>query len=411
MSPRTTTSLRTPRALIAVAALGALGAVAGCADGGTGGEAAPGTPGAAAPATPATPGQTDQPRSGPADPDDPFVIEEVASISEPWAMTFLPDGTALITQRSGTLAHFDPATGQNSTVTGTPQVVHAGQGGLGDVVLAPDFEQSRHVYLSWAESGDGGSGAAVGRATLAADSSALEGLEVIWRQEPKDSGNGHYGHRMAFSPDGQHLFVTSGDRQKLDPAQDLGNTLGTIVRLNPDGSPAQGNPFADRGGVSAQIWSYGHRNPLGIAFDPDGNLWSTEMGPRGGDELNLITQGQNYGWPSASQGRHYSGQDIPDHADGDGFTPPAAYWVPAISPGNLLIYTGEQFADWQGDALIGGLSGQSISRVQLEGTQATKANEWDMGQRIRELEQGPDGAIWALTDGNNGQILKLTPKA
>lgn len=233
------------RTVLAIAAIGALGVVAGCADGDTAGDAAPGTtPGAAAPATPGLQGGTTV--TGPANPDDPFTVEEVASLSEPWAMTFLPDGTALITQRSGQLQHFDPNTGDLQQIDGTPAVVHAGQGGLGDVILSPDFETDRMVYLSWAEAGEGGSGAAVGRGTLAADHSAIENLQVIWRQEPKTSGNGHYGHKMAFSPDGRYLFVTSSERQKLDPAQDLSNTLGTIVRLNPDGSAAEGNPFADR---------------------------------------------------------------------------------------------------------------------------------------------------------------------
>ena len=212
----------------------------------------------------------------------PFVIEEIAELDEPWAMAFLPDGRSLITGRAGELT-LRGADGQNVEVSGVPEVVHEGQGGFGDVVLAPDFTTSKTVYVSWAEAGDGGSsGAAVGRATLTENGSSAEltDLDIIWRQEPKVSGNGHYGHRLAFSPDGRYLFVSSGERQKFDPAQDLNTNLGKILRLRPDGTPADGNPFADRGGVSAQIWSYGHRNPLGIAFDGDGNLWNSEMGPR-----------------------------------------------------------------------------------------------------------------------------------
>lgn len=330
---------------------------------------------------------------------------EVASFSSPWAMTFLPDGQALVTEKSGTLHLVDVDSGATTEISGTPEVVDAGQGGLGDVIIAPDFEDSRMVYLSWAESGSGGTGAAVGRAQLSVDGSRLDELEVIWRQDPKSSGNGHFAHRMAFSPDGDYLFVTSGDRQRLDPAQDLGNTLGTIVRLTPDGVPAEGNPFADQGGVTAEIWSYGHRNPLGIAVDVDGNLWSTEMGPRHGDELNLIVEGANYGWPVASMGQHYSGEDIPDHEDGDGFEAPQEYWVPAISPSSLMIYGGDMFPDWQGSAFVGGLSGQTLVRVALDGTDAEEAERWDLGERIREVEEGPDGAIWLLED--NGRLLKL----
>lgn len=375
---------------------------------------------AQAPAAPTAGGATQAPGSpgqSPAaatelDENDPFHIQEVGTYEEPWAMTFLPDGRALITQRGGQLLLADPAGGAPAAqVQGTPAVVHAGQGGLGDIVLGPDYGQDNQVYLSWAEAGDGGSGAALGRATLRTDGSPrLENLQVIWRQTPKVDGDSHYAHRMAFSPDGQYLFVSSGDRQKMQPAQDLSNTLGTIVRLNPDGSPAQGNPFADRGGASAQIWSYGHRNPLGLAFDGAGNLWSSEMGPRGGDELNVIVEGRNYGWPNASNGSHYSGQEIPDHTAGDGYEAPKAYWNPSISPGNLMIYSGDLFGPWQGDALIGGLSGQNLVRVALDGTNASIANEWDMDTRIREVEQGPDGAIWLLTDGDDGKLLKLTPK-
>ncbi len=390
-----------PRALLAALALGALtGCTATTSPGSTGGGQSAGPP----PARTAAAGQLDL--------GDPFEIAEVASFDQPWAMTFLPDGRALVTQKGGTLRLVDVGTGAAIDVAGTPQVVDAGQGGLGDVVLGPTFERDRTVYLSWAEAGDGGVGAAVGRARLTTgDSPALEGLQVIWRQTPKVDGSGHFGHRLAFSPDGAHLFVSSGERQTMDPAQDLTNTLGTIVRLNPDGSAAQGNPFAGRGGVAAQIWSYGHRNPLGLAFDGAGHLWSSEMGPKGGDELNLIAAGKNYGWPKASNGSHYSGEDIPDHAPGDGLEAPKAWWNPSISPSSLMIYSGSMFPDFTGDAFIGALSGQALLRVHLDGTSATKANQWDLGQRIREVEQGPDGSIWLLTDASNGELLHLTPKA
>lgn len=349
------------------------------------------------------------PASSPA-PAEPFVREEVASFDEPWAMTFLPDGRALVTERGGTLRLLDPATGDTTEVPGTPEVADQGQGGLGDVVLGPDFERDRRVYLSWAEAGEGGSGAAVGRATLSdGDQPRLEGLEVIWRQQPKVSGNAHYSHRLAFSPDGQYLYLSSGERQQQTPAQQLDNDLGKVLRLDPDGAPADDNPFAERGDAAAGIWSYGHRNVLGLAFDADGRLWASEMGPQGGDEVNLIERGANYGWPEASNGSQYGGEDIPDHAPGDGFVAPKVWWNPSISPSGLLIYSGERFADWRGDAFIGALSGQALIRVDLSGDGAAKGDEWDLGERIREVEQGPDGAIWLLTDGSGGTALRLTP--
>jgi len=341
--------------------------------------------------------------------DRPFVVEEITELDEPWAMTFLPDGRALVTGKGGGLT-LRTTDGGLTDVAGVPDVEDAGQGGLGDVVAAPDFASTGTVYLSWAEAGDGGSGAAVGRATLVDDgaSARLEGLSVVWRQRPKVSGNGHYGHRLAFSPDGQHLFVSSGERQKMAPAQDLGSSLGKIVRLRPDGTAAEGNPFADRGEVASEVWSYGHRNPLGLAFDADGNLWSSEMGPQGGDELNRVREGANYGWPEVSDGSQYGGGEIPDHAEGDGYEAPKASWNPSISPGSLMIYDGAEFPAWQGDAFLGALSGEALVRVDLDGTEAAKADQWDLGQRVREVEQAPDGTIWLLTD--EGQVLRLVAR-
>lgn len=340
----------------------------------------------------------------------PFQIEEVTTFEQPWAMEFLPDGKALVTELGGALKRFDPTTGESVTVAGTPQVATGGQGGFGDIALAPSFEDDRTVYLTWVEAGTGGKGAVLGRAKLTeGDAPQLENLTPIWRQDPKVSGDGHFSQRIAVSPDGEHLFLSSGDRQKMDPAQDLNVTLGKIVRLNLDGTPAEGNPFADRGGASAQIWSYGHRNPLGLEFDAAGNLWSSEMGPKGGDEVNLIVEGKNYGWPNASNGSHYDGGEIPDHAEGDGFEAPKAWWTPSISPGSLMIYDGDLFGPWKGDAFVGALSGKSLIRVNLDGTNASVAERWDMGERIREVEEGPDGAIWLLQDGGGAELLKLTP--
>lgn len=340
----------------------------------------------------------------------PFAVEEVDRFDEPWAMAFLPDGDLLLTERTGTLHLRDADTGDRVEVAGTPEVVDAGQGGLGDVLPGPTYAQDGLVYLSWAEAGDGGVGAAVGRARLETGGDpALTDLEVIWRQTPKTDGDGHFSHRLAFSPDGAHLFVSSGDRQLKDPAQDTANTLGSIVRLTLDGEPAPGNPMADEGGVTAEIWSWGHRNPLGLEFAPDGTLWSSEMGPEGGDELNLVEAGANYGWPEASDGSDYGGGEIPDHAEGDGYAAPVRSWTPSISPGSLLIYSGEMFADWQGDAFLGALSGEALVRVDLEEQRAADTEVYDLGERIRAVEQGPDGAIWLLEDEGAGRLLRLTP--
>jgi glucose/arabinose dehydrogenase len=344
----------------------------------------------------------------------PFTVTPIATFDEPWAMTFLPgmDGRALITEKSGKLKLLWSDVGRVGDVAGAPQVDYGGQGGFGDVVVHPDFARNRLVYLSWVEAGEGGNrGAVVGRARLAAETGQpvrLEGLRVIWRQTPKLSGRGHYGHRIAFGPDGK-LYISNGDRQEFTPAQDMGGTLGKIVRLNDDGSVPSDNPFASRGGAAAQIWTLGHRNPLGIAFDGRGRLWDIEMGPKGGDELNLIVRGRNYGYPIVSNGDHYDGKDIPDHSTRPEFEAPKVTWTPVISPGNMIFYSAGAFPAWRGDVLVAGLSSKALIRVDVEGDSAREAERWDMGQRIREVEQGPGGAIYLLEDGKNGRLLRLTP--
>lgn len=342
---------------------------------------------------------------------DPFRVTEVAKFEQPWAMAFLPDGRLLVTEKRGALMLVSPE-GSFSEVAGTPAVNFGGQGGLGDVVLHPAFADNGLVYLSYAELGEGGSGAVVARARLQLDAipARLTGLEVIWRQAPKVSGEGHYGHRIAFGPDG-YLWISSGERQKFDPAQDMQGNLGKVVRLNDDGTVPADNPYAAEGGVTAQIWSLGHRNPLGLAFDNQAQLWVLEMGPLHGDELNLVKKGENYGYPIVSDGDHYDGTQIPDHSSRPEFAAPALSWVPAISPSSLIFYNGEQFLPWQGDALIGGLSSKSLVRVRIDGANAAEAQRFDMGERIRAVAQGPDGAIWLLQDGKNagaGKLLKLT---
>jgi len=347
----------------------------------------------------------------------PFQVTALQSFDAPWAMTFLPDGRLLVTEKRGQLRLFDPDTRRTGTIEGVPAVEDGGQGGLGDVVLHPDFSSNRQVYLSYAEAGaDGTRGGAVARATLVLTGEGdgrLEALRVIWRQAPKVTGQGHYGHRLAFGPDGM-LWISSSERQKFDPAQDMSGNLGKIVRLHDDGRVPADNPFAEQGGAAAQVWSLGHRNVLGLAFDAQGRLWAHEMGPRGGDEFNLIERGANYGYPLVSNGIHYDGRPIPDHDTRPQFNAPKVSWTPVISPAGLVIYSGSQFPDWQGDAFIGGLSSQALVRVEIDGTQAREAARYDMGQRIREAEQGPDGALWLLEDGKErggGRLLRLTPQA
>jgi aldose sugar dehydrogenase len=344
----------------------------------------------------------------------PFKVAELTKFDEPWAMTFLPDGRLLVTEQAGALRLYDPKRDSTGAVSGVPAVVHAGQGGLGDVVVHPDFAKSQLVYLSYAEAGDGGAGAAVARARLVLDdrgAGALQDLAVIWRQTPKKTGNGHFGHRIAFDRDGM-LWISSSERQKFDPAQDMSTNLGKIVRLNEDGSVPTDNPFANLGGVSAQIWTLGHRNILGLAFDAQGQLWAHEMGPQGGDELNRIEKGANYGYPIVSNGGHYDGRPIPDHDTRPDFRAPVVTWNPVISPAGFIIYDGDLFPQWKGNGFIGGLSSESLVRIEFHGDTAREAERFDMQRRIREVEQGPDGAIWLLEDGTRrgtGWLLKLTP--
>lgn len=339
---------------------------------------------------------------------DAFRTTVVAQFDEPWAMTFLPDGRLLVTEKKGSLRLHEIG-GRTGNVSGVPQVAYGGQGGLGDIVLHPNFAQNGLVYLSYAEAGKHNTrGAAVARAKLTFDQNGGGGLSdarVIWRQVPKVSGEGHYGHRIAFGSDG-HLWISSGERQHFDPAQDMQANLGKVLRLNDDGSVPADNPFAGKGGVTAQIWSLGHRNPLGIAFDARGRLWEVEMGPSGGDELNLISRGANYGYPIVSNGDHYDGRAIPDHDTRPEFKAPVAWWTPVISPSSLLIYSGSEFPEWRGDGFIGGLSSKSLVRLEFDGEQAREAQRFDMGEQIREVEQGSDGAIWLLESG--GRLLKLT---
>lgn len=372
-----------------------------------------------------------------------FRAEEMGSFDNPWALAFLPgSGDALVTEKQGRLKLWrrgSPAV----DVAGVPRVVARGQGGLLDVVVSPAFAQNGLVYLTYSEpQAAGGSGLALARARLVRSGAAahIEGLQVLWRDAAGGRG-GQFGAIVAFAPDGQSLFLSSGERQRFTPAQDPNQPLGKVLHLDLDGKPAAGNPGAGRTGAGevpvfdppentgaaagarahsvalpgpnltpAETWSSGHRNPYGLAFAPDGRLWETEMGPKGGDELNLILPGRNYGWPLVSNGSNYDGTDIPDHPTQPRFEAPKLWWNPSISPSSLMIYSGNLFPQWKGSGFIGALSGEALIRVTFRGDRASKAEQFDMGTRIRFVAQGPDGAIWLLEDGSSGKLMRLVPK-
>lgn len=351
---------------------------------------------------------------------EPFAIEEKGAFDRPWAIAFAPGTEVLfITEKPGTMKFVDLPSGRLGTVTGLPKVVDAGQGGLGDVAFLPSEGAAtlgrRTIYLSWAEAGRGNlAGAALGRGMLVceeADACRIDDLRVIWRQTPKVAGRGHYSHKIAFSPDGRYLFLSSGERQQGAPAQDLGTNLGKVLRLNLDGTPAMGNPFAERGGVSREIWSYGHRNLLGLQFDLDGQLWDLEHGPAGGDELNRVERGKNYGWPIVSNGDHYNGADIPDHPTRPEFAPPAISWNPVIAPGDFIFYSGKLWPQWRNQALIAAMigTGPGVVRVSLSGNAGREEGRYASQERLRDIAEAPDGALFVIEDGAGGRLLKLTP--
>lgn len=359
----------------------------------------------------------------------PVNVERLAQLDNPWGMAFLPDGRLLITEKPGRLRVY--ADGELSEpITGVPEVEYRDQGGLLDVEIDPDFARNRLVYLSYSEAAEQQpevdsddpdprlgefqdltdtvlKGAAVARGEL--DGLQLRNVTVIWRQEPKTIGRGHFGGRLVFAPDGT-LFISSGDRQRFEPAQDLGSNLGKIVRINADGSIPDDNPFVDEPGARSDIWALGNRNPLGLAIDPDSQqLWEHEMGPKGGDELNVIERGKNYGWPIVSEGDHYDDAPIPRHSTQPEFAAPVRSWNPSISPSGMAFYTGDVFADWRGNLLLGGLSSEALIRLTLDGGKVTGEERIDMQRRIRDVIQAPDGAILLLSDGDDGELLRLTP--
>ncbi|USU03371.1 PQQ-dependent sugar dehydrogenase (plasmid) [Sphingomonadaceae bacterium OTU29LAMAA1] len=333
----------------------------------------------------------------------------VASFDNPWAMVFLPDGRLLVTEKPGRLQLVTQA-GVKTPVANVPRVTYSGQLGLQDVVLDPGFATNARIWISYAEPATGGQQLAVARATLNTSATPrLDDVTVIWRATPATTG-GQLGARLAFAPDGRTLFVSSGERQQGTPAQDLSGTLGKIVRINLDGSAAAGNPFAITANARPEIWSLGHRNPYGLVFASDGRLFASEMGPAGGDEFNLIEAGRNYGWPRVSEGDNYDGSRIPRHATNTAFTAPLVSWTPVIAPGGMIQYRGTAFAGWTGDFLLAGLTQQGIVRVRVTGNGASEVARIGLGNRIREVEEGPNGSLWALRDGDGGALVALTPR-
>ena len=354
-----------------------------------------------------------------------FTTKAIATFDEPWAMTALPKvdnkpSKLLVTQKTGELFIVDTATGAKTAVVGIPKVAYGGQGGLGDIILAPDFATSNNIYLSYVEAGKTANsnkfGAKVVKAKLSGldtDKPSLREIAPIWQQMPKVDGQGHYSHRLLFSPDGQYLYISSGERQEKTPAQDMTVNLGKIIRLNTDGSMPMDNPFVSNNDIAAQFWSIGHRNVLGMAFNSKGQLWAHEMGPRGGDEFNLIEKGKNYGWPIVSNGRNYSGVDIPDHSTRPELEAPKITWTPVISPSSISMYSTGTHADfpaWQDNALISGLSSKALIVVNFDkDNTANERYRYDMGERIRSVLV-VDGQVWVLEDGNDGDLLQLLPQ-
>ena len=370
--------------------------------------------------------------------DRPFVARAVATFDFPWRIASLPDGRMLVTEKPGRL-FLVTAKGAKQPISGVPKVYYSGQLGLHDVGISPRFARDGMIYFTYAEARPGGSGLALARARLAGN--ALRDLRVIWRQVPPGKG-GHLGGIITFDPSGDFLFLAVGERQRFTPAQDPNLATGKILRLTLDGKPAPGNPMAGKTGAQtvsiidpprdsvaartaadrkvtlsgpnltpSETWSTGHRNPTGLAFDARGALWAIEMGPRGGDELNGIKPGKNYGWPLVSNGVNYNGVPIPNHQTRPEFERPVITWTPVISPAGLTFYAGNLFSAWRGSAFTGGLSSRALIRIGFDGQgNAREVNRWDMGQRIRDVEVTPDGALWVIEDRKNGRLLRLTPR-
>ncbi|MDQ1760427.1 oxidoreductase [Achromobacter xylosoxidans] len=341
------------------------------------------------------------------------VTAVVGGLNHPWAMAFLPEGGVLITERPGNLRLLRIPGGLSKPLAGVPKVAAQGQGGLLDVALSPDFAQDRYVYLSYAEADGSKSGTAVGRGKLSADGSALEDFRVLFRQQPKLSSGLHYGSRLVFDGKG-YLYISLGENNQRPTAQDLDKLQGKVVRLKADGSVPTDNPFVGQAGARPEIWSYGHRNPQGMALNPwSGQLWENEHGPRGGDEINLVQRGKNYGWPLATHGINYSGQPIPEAkgAELPGMEPPLYWWPKSPAISGMAFYNADRFPAWRNSVFIGALANQNLIRLTLDGDRVV-AQEWlltDRKQRIRDVRQGPDGYVYVLTDASPGELLRLAP--
>ncbi|WP_315734493.1 MULTISPECIES: PQQ-dependent sugar dehydrogenase [unclassified Bradyrhizobium] len=340
----------------------------------------------------------------------PFDARSVAEFDTPWAIAFLPDGRMLVTEKPGRIFLVTQG-GKKIQIGNVPAVAARGQNGLLDIAVSPSFATTSQIYLTYTEPSGEGSRLVLTRAELSVsnDNATLTDPTVIWRQTPA-GGGGQPGGIIAFDPSGTHLFLTVGDRMQPNSAQDPRQARGKVLRLNLDGATPSDNPMAEDKGVPAQTWTTGHRNPYGLAFASDGKLWLHEMGPRGGDELNLIEPGKNYGWPLVSNGDNYNGTPIPRHATRPDLAPPPLYWDPVIAPAGLVFYDGPMFPQWKGSALIGGLRVQALVRVAFRPDgQPDEAERWDMGERIRDVAVAPDGAVWVIEDDSPGRLLRLTP--
>ena len=337
------------------------------------------------------------------------VVTLTEGLDHPWGLAFLPDGGMLITERSGDLRLYKDGRLESGAVAGVPEVAARGQGGLLDVAVHPDFAENGLIYLSYAGPGEGGASTEVARGRL--DGMALQDVEVIFRATPKSGGTGHFGSRLVFDRDGK-LFISLGDRRQIRESQNLGNHIGTVIRLNDDGSVPEDNPFLGQAGAQPEIYSYGHRNVQGMTLHPEsGEIWSHEHGPRGGDELNLVKAGANYGWPVITYGIDYSGAIITDKTEAPGMEQPIVYWDPSIAPSGMAFYDGDKFPQWQGDLFIGALAHLHLRRLEMEGGQVVGQESLLTGlnERIRDVRNGPDGYLYVLTDSSNGQLLRLEP--
>lgn len=343
------------------------------------------------------------------------VADIARGLNEPWAIAFLPDGRILVTEKAGQLRVITPAGAVSEPIAGVPAVDARGQGGLLDVALSPSFASDRLIYWSYSEPrGDDGNGTSVARGRLSEDTSRVDDVQVIFRQTPAWRSTGHFGSALVFDREGR-LYVTLGERQNADArrhAQDLSTHIGKVVRINADGSAPADNPFVGRSGALPEIWSYGHRNPQGADIHPEtGALWTIEHGPQGGDELNTAQPGRNYGWPVISYGEDYSGARIGRGiAVQEGMEQPVYYWDPVIAPGGMTFYRGELFP-WRGDVLIAGLRSAAVVRLDLDGERVVGEERFELGVgRIRDVAESPDGALWIVTDENDGRLLRLTPR-